>query len=457
MSDGAASDQPVYLDEYTGKYRWLKKIDFTCNGFLPFTVVEAEKAFLFVALLLFGAWFGLQVPTPFEAHVRNITLPSRFEGGHAKLTEPMPKTSYLTSHVPIYFRINRRDKPKSTEFPNVMLQVAPDKSWAFTAEYKASDIDTRLVTIDSTKYSETEAVFHLSGPEAVMESYDSVLIGIYSRKAHYYVWQMFFRSIFVAIAIFCLKYSDNFGDVMPDPEVLAIGAKGVIAFQGSTVLLMLLPDNGVAFVLTAVLTDMFSLAVYNFWLFSLLRRWRASPGPWTIAAIVFNAIVGSFVLYDSIAESVTQYWHMNVWWNRPYIDRDRFIIGMYAVILFMAHGLRLWTKRGSGPTGVDMTGFIFFIALLCQIFDQMVCRVKVIPTTRLARPMRQFMEILTVFFVIFNPKNNWETELNNVEQLHVEGDDGEWAPVQFVDDESEKDSDDEDDEEEDDDEVKSAK
>ena len=402
-----------FEDSYNVLVNCRHHSDLTCHGFLPFTLAEAQKSVVFVFVLFVSSYLGLLVPTAFDVLFRSVPLSQPVVEGHRPIREQLPEMSALTPHTSVYGRLEKSQETRHETLVRLLVEVGPEKEFYFKEEMDLYSSAARsLFVVDSTKFSKADMVLHLSGGRDVVTLCEALRLEIFNERGDWFLMQIVSRSVFVAIACFVYWCRHKFGwDV--DDDVLRMGTGTIIVCHGLGVLLLLLPQSLVYCVVNTVSLEVFSYVVFDIWLNTLFNRTSWDTGPVLMVTMAFCALCGLMVMYDSVVETVNQSKNINAWWNRNTESIDFLVFACHLALIAVAEAVRTWLNETPGR--IDMATFVFFVARVCNLFDFVLWKMRVPKAMGIARPMRQFTEVLCIYLLMFSPQVHHTTE-NEPEQ-----------------------------------------
>ena len=399
--------------------------DLTCHGFLPFTLAEAQKGVVFVVVLMVAAYLGLMVPTAFDVLVRNVPLSPPVVDGHIPIREQLPELSVLTPHASVYGRLDRAQESKYDTVVRLLVEVGPGTESYFKDEMNLYSSAARcILVVDSSKFSKADLVLHLSGNRDVVAQCEALRLEIFNDRGDWLLMQIVSRAVFVALACFVYLCCQKYGwDV--DEEALRMGTGCIVVCHGVGVVLLLLPQNLVFCVANTMSLEVFSFVVFNMWLMSLFNRTSWDTGSALMLAMAFCALFGLMAMYDSTTETLNQYKNIDEWWNKNMENMDFLVFGSHLVLVAVAEAVRTWLNETPGR--IDMANFVFYVARVCNIFDFVLWKMRVSKAIGIARPMRQFMEILCIYFLVFSPQVHHTSEHEPEQEIALE----EWNDFEY--------------------------
>jgi hypothetical protein len=371
---------------------------------LPVTRYELCLFAIWVYVLLISSWNGLAANRRLDVTFQNFTGTNGFNKSFNQWTITYGPFSRYTQRLVVYGQFFRAELALTTlknQLPTpIMMNVSgfrtlegnlvPFEEPSVTLEefgmgISATDKFILFKELDS-QFTQIQIDLNFSGNLAF---FDNFQIGYVSHNDVYVSTQYWYRMWYIIYALVLgLVYSrDN-----PMGQLAAIAI--VLAYGPTTIATRYFQCESV-YVLDFFMQDLLSLFILNFWI-----RSQGEPRGFLRFLWFFgNIILLWYLVSDCVMRGGQE-------WNDPVgfvlgqsTDADWVMWGLSVARFFAFYMIYVFRIQRPPYTPVDLGTYTCFCAIFAHMFDELVLRLRVVPSLSMAKPFRQYLELAAIFFI----------------------------------------------------------
>jgi hypothetical protein len=384
-----------------------------CNArdVIHISVAEFGRCLIFACVLVLGCKAGLNVPARIDGVFQNVTRDPGFGPDRSTFRFHFVKISRFSDRFFLFGQFVRR------ELPNATLELFPPG----LAHFRCRAVDSRgkedvmdlgvvdlgtpfgvnppVVMLYRKSAAPSETTTFVVEVEGNVGSFDTFSLTQFSNNPKFAMAMLVYR---VAIALWFLGVYVDRDNHTPLQNVIARII--FFTFVPTWVLLWLTRFSlGILFILDALLGNLFTLFMYDFWLFLYSgATCRFSKHALVLANIPLIICVG----FDSIYRSYQEFAHPLEWLTGPVNIFDSSIVAVHTALLVLAYLLFARRPRRPDDLKIDLGTFAFFSALMCGIMDETAIRMRTLACMAMWKPLRFVGEIIAVWLLTYERTHN---------------------------------------------------
>jgi hypothetical protein len=389
---------------------------FPCTNAVAITLPQLGQLLVYILLLILGSRAGLNCPARIGSTLRNLTRISRFAGDSSIFSVGTTFMWPLSHRYFLYGQLFRASPANLSQLPRsdparLRLNVSGAERGSYENE-RWFDIGTfDLGTVDLAVATHTAPFLLYSNAKAAVsrynftvevignaEDFDTFMAVQFVNHSRFAWTMMIYRFSIMVFTVWVLLNVDTNSMIQNFVAIVTFFTylpTGIALWISSSAWRW-------AFVLDALLADLFSLFLYNFWIIC----YSGVSGKFARAVIIAaNLPIIAYVTLDSVGRSCREFEQPLEWLSSPDRGSGAGIVQLYTVLGFIAYGLLTIRKRPSDDFHIDLGTFAFFVAQIIHFLDEFALRARIASFMVMWKHLRILGEIAAAWLLTYEKTN----------------------------------------------------